>query len=134
MAQSKFDEIRTEALRRAYLPHGLARPERLVDAAVLLLAEQLNVTVRAAFAEAVGDRFKEGDAAKVERSSDEMIEALAAREQVSASVADDLLGAVFEALWLVLGRDWMERCIRQVPADVARWLMAAMPGDKRGAF
>ena len=63
-----------------------------------------------------------------------MIQLLAKEAGVAPTVADDVLGALYETLWIELGGDLMLNLIAQAPYDLSRELRAAMPGQKRGSF
>lgn len=134
----KSDFIILETLRSAYLPEQVAdRGEALVVRAVELLADSLSARGASELADWIGGRL--GEAAgrrtdKVEHNTEEWIQLLAKEGGVSPHSADDLIGALLPALWLALGRDRMEILISQVPADVARGIQAAFPGQKRGSF
>ncbi len=124
-------------LAAAYLPRDLRSPEVIVQKAIELLADNASVTGTAALAAALGGdlgRLAGARADKIEHSSEEMIQLLAKEAGVAPTVADDVLGALYETLWIVLGAELMLDLIAQAPYDLGRELRAAMPGQKRGAF
>lgn len=134
---SLSETIIRETLAAAYIPATVADPRAVVETALELFADNLNAATTEAFAAALG-----GDVAsrirvrsdKFERNADALIEAVAQAAGVDAAVADDVLGALFEVLWRHFDRDRMQVLIDQCPNDLARWLMASIPGEARGRF
>lgn len=129
--------IVARTLSAAHLPRGLRSPEAIVQKAVELLADNASVAGTAAFAAALGGELGRLAAArsdKIEHSSEEMIQLLAKEAGVAPTVADDVLGAFYETLWIELGSDVLLDLVAQAPSDLGRELRAAMPGQKRGAF
>lgn len=130
-------KIVARTLQAAYLPGNLRAPEDVVRTAVELLADNCSERGTAALAEAIGGdlgRLAAARVDKIEHSSEEMIQLLAKEAGVAPTVADDVLGALYETLWIELGRDLLEDLMAQSPYDLARELRAAMPGQKRGSF
>lgn len=129
--------VTEQALRAAHLPPGLRDPARLVPIATALLADNLSERGAADFAAWLGGelgRVAATRSEKIEHPSEEMIQLLAKEAGVAPSVADNLLGAYYEALWHVLTPGQVDALVAQVPYSLARELRAAMPGQKRGAF
>lgn len=130
-------KIVAQTLRAAHLPGNLRSPESVVRAAIELLADNCSERGTAALAEAIGGdlgRLAAARVDKIEHSSEEMIQLLAKEAGVAPTVADDVLGALYETLWIELGPELLEDLMAQAPYDLARELRAAMPGQKRGSF
>ena len=131
------EELIKDTIRRAYLPDTVADHEALVSLAVCVFADNLSERGTRQLAEWLGAPLQadvQQRADKLERSVDEMIDLIASEAGVVSAIADDVLGAMLESLWRVLDRDQVDALIAQVPSDVSRTLMAAIPGEARGKF
>ncbi len=131
------EKLVQETISRAYLPDTIKQPGAVVERALEIFADNLSGRGTRRFAEWIGGDMRsrlEARSDKVERSVDDMIDLLAADTGVTPSIADDLLGNMFEALWHVLDREQMDEIIAQLPAECMRAVMAAIPGEARGHF